>query len=309
MAQMTKTQYLGEIRSKLIESLTERAKALPPGFNRDRFTMNCLSVIQDMLADNESAEKLISCTVESVVIAFMKGALLDLDFFNGECYIIPYKGTANFQTNYRGEIKLCKKYSKNKIRDIYAKNVRKGDFFEEVIESGRQSVTWKPIPFNDEEIIGTFAVVLYEDGSMIYDAMSKAEIEKTRSNYSKMPNSSAWKKSPGEMYKKTVLRRLTKLVDFDFANAEQVMAFNDGGDASFELTGKIEKEPEEVVDVFAQEAQEPKRIEEKAVQQMPAFTQDMDKEPVPARGAEQYTQSNYDEYMIPEEELEDLPFR
>lgn len=308
MAQMTKTQYLGEIRSKLIESLTERAKALPPGFNRERFTMNCLSVIQDMLADKDSAEKLISCTVESVIVAFMKGALLDLDFFNGECYIIPYRSTANFQTNYRGEIKLCKKYSKNRIRDIYAKNVRKGDFFEEVIEGGKQSVTWKPIPFNDDEIIGTFAVVLYEDGSMIYDTMSKAAIEKTRKDYSKMPDSPAWRKSPGEMYKKTVLRRLTKLVDFDFANVEQIRAFDDGGDATFESSGAIEKQTEEVVDVFAVEEQGTKQIEEKPAQQMPAFTQEPEKESVPAVQKEPEKHANED-YMVLEEELDDFPFK
>ena len=318
MAQMTKTQYLEAIRNKLIESLTERAKALPPGFNKDRFTMNCLSVIQDMLADKDSSKKLSECSVDSIVIGFMKGALLDLDFFNGECYIIPYGGTANFQTNYRGEIKLCKKYSKNKIRDIYAKNVRKGDFFEEVIDGGRQSVTWKPIPFNDDEIIGTFAVVLYEDGSMIYDTMSKAMIEKTRQDYSKMPNSPAWKKSPGEMYKKTVLRRLTKLVDFDFANADQIRAFDEGGDATFEPAGRIEKQSSEVVDVFAVEDAGRKQIEEKPVQQMPVFTQEKQKEAVPVKQAqaqdeyaafeEQYGQRSLDDYQIPDEDP-DLPFR
>ena len=318
MAQMTKREYLEAIRNKLIASLTERAKALPPGFNKDRFTMNCISVIQDMLADKDSSKKLAECSVDSIVIAFMKGALLDLDFFNGECYIIPYGGTANFQTNYRGEIKLCKKYSKNKIRDIYAKNVRKGDFFEEVIEGGHQTVTWKPVPFNDEEIIGSFAVVLYEDGSMIYDTMSKAMIEKTRQDYSKMPNSPAWKKSPGEMYKKTVLRRLVKLVDFDFANVDQIRAFDEGGDATFEPSGMIEKQSEEVVDVFAQE-QAPRQIEEKPVQKVPDFTQARQKEAVPAgRGSgqdeyaafeEQYRQQPMDDFNIPDEDPDGLPFR
>ena len=321
MARMTKQQYLEAIRNKLIGSLTERAKALPPGFNKDRFTMNCVSVIQDMLSDKDSAKRLAECSVDSIVIAFMKGALLDLDFFNGECYIIPYGGTANFQTNYRGEIKLCKKYSKNRIRDIYAKNVREGDFFEEKIEGGKQSVTWKPLPFNDEQIIGTFAVVLYEDGSMIYDTMSKAMIEKTRQDYSKMPNSPAWKKSPGEMYKKTVLRRLTKLVDFDFANADQLRAFDEGGDATFEPSGMIEKQSEEVVDVFAQDVQEQKQIPEKQVQQMPVFTQEKQKEAVPvsrAQGSgqdeyaafeEQYSQRSLDDFTIPDEDPDGLPFR
>lgn len=320
MANMTQKQYLEAVRDKLLNSLTERAKALPPGFNKDRFTMNCIQVIQDMLADKDGKKRLAECSVDSIVMAFMKGALLDLNFFNGECYIIPYGGAANFQTNYKGEIKLCKKYSKNKIRDIYAKNVREGDFFEECIEGGHQTVTWKPIPFNDGKIIGSFAVVLYEDGSMIYDTMSAAMIEKTRADYSKMPNSPAWKKSPGEMYKKTVLRRLTKLVDIDFANFEQVRAYEDGSDATFTPEGMIEKQSEEVVDVFAQPMEEPKQIQEKPVQNMPNFQQAKQKEAVPvqrqepvqdeyAAFEEQYGQGAYDDFAIPDEDPDGLPFR
>lgn len=315
MAQVKITDYLEEIRNRLLVQLTERAKALPPGFNKDRFTMNCIAVLQDMLADKKSGQNLVQCSKDSIVVAFMKGALLDLNFFNGECYIIPYSGTANFQTNYKGEIKLCKKYSKNKIRDIYAKNVRKGDFFEEVIEAGHQTVRWKPIPFNDDEIIGSFAVVLYEDGSMIYDTMSVKELEKTRKDYSKMPNSPAWVKSTGEMYKKTVLRRLVKLVDFDFANVEQIQAFDDGGDAAFDSSKMIEQQSDEVVDVFAQEVQEPKQIEEKPVQRVADITQGAKpKEAVPAQQAAAKEYEAFEEqYQPPFDESafqnDELPFR
>ena len=146
------------------------------------------------------------------------------------------QGIAKFQADYKGEIKLCKKYSREPIKDIYAKLVRKGDFFEELIENGQQFVNFKPIPFNSEEVLGAFAIVLYKDGSMMYDTMSVAEIEKTRSTYSKAKNSQAWKESPGEMQKKTVLRRLCKLIDLDFDNIEQRRAFDEGAGVEFEET-------------------------------------------------------------------------
>ena len=60
----------------------------------------------------------------------------------------------------RGEIKLCKRYSSNPIQDIYAKVVREGDKFEEVIENGKQYVNFRPKTFSNGEIIGAFAVVL-----------------------------------------------------------------------------------------------------------------------------------------------------
>ena len=45
---------------------------------------------------------------------------------------------------------------------------------------------------------------------MIYETMSTFDIEETRTNYSKQAGGQAWTKSTGEMYKKTVLRRLCK---------------------------------------------------------------------------------------------------
>ena len=138
-----------------------------------------------------------------------------------------------FQTDYKGEIKLCKRYSKNKIKDIFAKVVRQGDFFMEEVDGGKQNVKYRPKPFSNEQMIGVFAIVVFEDGSMMYDTMSSEDIENVRNTYSKAKDSQAWKSSTGEMYKKTVLRRLCKLIDLDFDNIEQQKAYEDGGDAVF----------------------------------------------------------------------------
>ena len=224
MGEVTVKQYLTTIQKGIENELAENMKALPDGFNKQRFILNCITVLKDNLKDFNNIDP------TSIASTFAKGAYLGLDFFNGECYAIPYGGTVKFQTDYKGEIKLTKKYSKNPIKDIYAKNVKEGDFFEEIIENGRQSVNFRPIPFSDKPIIGTFAVVLFRDGSMMYDTMTVAEMENTRKVFSKAQNSKAWKETPGEMYKKTVLRRLCKLIDLDFDNAEQQRAFQEGSD-------------------------------------------------------------------------------
>lgn len=255
MAQMTAREYLANIQNGIDEELAENTEALPNGFNKQRFVLNCIAVLKDNLKDWNNVEP------ASIITTFAKGAYLGLDFFNGECYAIPYGGAANFQTDYKGEIKLCKKYSKRPIQDIYAKNVRKGDFFEERIEDGKQTVTFKPVPFSDEPIIGTFAVVLFRDGSMIYDTMTVAEIEGIRKAFSKAQNSKAWKDTPGEMYKKTVLRRICKLIDLDFDNSIQQQAFQDGGDFEprKEFAAADIVEPQ---DPFIQQEYENKELEE-----------------------------------------------
>ena len=253
------TGYLVEIHNSLKESLEKQVAALPENFNQQRFIQNCMTVLQDGNAN------FANCEPKSVVRTLLKGAFLGLDFFNGECYAIPYGGQVSFQTDYKGEIKLCKKYSRNPIKDIYAKVVREGDEFEEIITNGNQSINFKPKPFNDGEIIGAFAVCLYKDGSMLYDTMSKADIDHTRSAFSKASNSKAWKESYGEMCKKTVLRRLCKLVDLDFDNPEQIKAFEDGGDMDLNKPPVVEKavdvmatvvEPDDVIDAEVVEVED-----------------------------------------------------
>lgn len=239
----TDKNYLTSVHSGITASLEKQVSALPSDFNKQRFVQNCMTVLQDGQADFSK------CEPSTVVRTLLKGAFLGLDFFAGECYAIPYGDKCSFQTDYKGEIKLAKKYSSNPIKDIYAKVVREGDEFEEVIENGQQKLNFKPQAFNDGEIIGAFAVCLYKDGSMIYDTMSKKEIEHTRQSFSKAANSKAWKDAYGEMCKKTVLRRLCKLIDLNFDNNEQFMAFEDGG--AFDVKGTEPKEVEKAVDIMS----------------------------------------------------------
>lgn len=235
---MANDLILKDVHRNLNSLLEAKARALPNDFNKTRFLQNSITVLQD----TKGIEK---CDALSVARTMLKGAFLGLDFMSKECYAISYGNSLQFQTDYKGEVKLAKKYSVNPIKDIYAKLVRKGDFFEEGIKEGQQYVNYKPIPFNNDEIIGVFAICFYRDGSMIYDTMSKEEIEKTRKDYSKAPNSPSWTKSPGEMYKKTVLRRLCKMISLDFDSIEQRQAWEDGGDAEFD---KEKAKPKSIID-------------------------------------------------------------
>lgn len=237
---------LREIHTSLGGLLKSKIDALPADFNETRFLQNCMTVLQE-------TKNIEAMDATSVARTMLRGAFLGLDFFTKECYAIPYNknlGTKDspnwvrelqFQTDYKGEVKLAKKYSINPIKDIYAKVVKDGDVFDEKIEEGNQIINFYPRAFSNNEIIGAFAIVLYRDGSMEYDTMSTLEIEDTRNNFSKAKDSKAWTKSTGEMYKKTVLRRLCKHIDLDFASQEQYKAFEEASD--FEMTSK--KKPEQ----------------------------------------------------------------
>lgn len=257
--QVTTAEYLNNIQDALMKQIAEKVGAMPEGFNKDRFILNCITLIRDMLKDKKKRESLDGIAADSIALCMIKGAFLGLDFLSGECYAIPYNKEMNFQTDYKGEIKICKKHSIQPIKDIFAKIVREGDLYDEGVEDGKQKLVFKPLPFNNGKIIGAFAIVTYTDGSMLYESMSAEEIEGVRQNYSKAKDSDAWKKSSGEMYRKTVIRRLSKYIEKDFDKVEQLMAYDEGGGVEFQngLLSTSRKQtaalPEKVepVDAFA----------------------------------------------------------
>lgn len=301
MAQVTTAQYLENIQAGLLQLLTTKKEALPPGFNEKRFALNCITVINDMLKDGKKREKLNKVNPNTIPLCFIKGAYLGLDFLNRECYAIPYGNTMNFQTDYKGEIKVCKTYSKDPIKDIYAKVVREGDEYEEGVENGVQVLNFKPIPFSDAPIIGAFAVAYYKDGTIKYESMSKSDIEHTRSTYSKQQDSQAWTESTGEMYKKTVIRRLSKLIDKNLDHIEQIAAYEDGSGFEFETTrgGRVylpsTEDSDEVVDALGGSTVQTPALEDNGEKPpIPAFTgknQGREKEPVSAEKQPQKSQN------------------
>lgn len=232
--QVTTAEYLNGIQEALMKQIAEKMGAMPEGFNKDRFVLNCITLIRDMLKDKKKRENLDGISADSIALCMMKGAFLGLDFLSGECYAIPYGKEMNFQTDYKGEIKVCKKHSIQPIKDIFAKVVREGDLYDEGVDDGKQKLTFKPLPFNNGKMIGAFAIVTFTDGSMLYESMSAEEIEGVRQNYSKAKDSDAWKKSSGEMYRKTVIRRLSKYIEKDFDKVEQLMAYDEGGGVEFQ---------------------------------------------------------------------------
>lgn len=227
----------------LTEKLDSVSEALPNGFNKARFTQNAIA----LLNDNPGIAKY---GQNQIIGGLMKGAYLGLDFYSKECYLIPYGQSLNYQTDYRGEKKLAKKYSIRPIKDIYAEIVREGDEFSIGVKDNERVVNFVPKPFNDGKIVGAFAVVEYQDGGIGTDTMSISELENTR-KHSKAANSMAWKDFTSEMYKKTVLRRLCKHIEIDFENSMQRTIYTQ--------EAEIETDP---VEIARQEIEENANAEE-----------------------------------------------
>ena len=215
---------MNELSTVLTEELNlpSVSEALPPDFNKARFVQNCLS----LAADSNFQENVLSKYPQSKVVpGLLKGAYLGLDFFNKECYLIPYGSDLQFTTDYKGMVKLVKKYSIKPVAEIYARIVREGDEFTEQIVENSQSVTFKPKPFNDGKIIGAFAVCQYTDGTAKVETMTLAQLD-TAKRMSKAQTGTAWKFFPDRMYLKIVIRRLCVGIPIDLT-AKQASIFRE----------------------------------------------------------------------------------
>lgn len=224
-------------------TLTEVKDALPSDFSIPRFVQNAVSLLNN---NKPLAQYAKTYGFGRIKQGLLLGAYLGLDSLNQEFHLIPYGSELNFQKDYRGARKLIMKYSIRPVKDVYAMLIREGDFLEEVVDMGVRNVNFKPLPLNRGKTIGSFAVVLYEDGGVAYDVMNIDELEATRKK-SKAANAMAWKDFPGEMQKKTVLHRLSKQIPLDFANQQQKDAFmadvaidTEGRDYSEEISDPFE---------------------------------------------------------------------
>lgn len=240
-----KNALLTTVENNLGTTLAAKAAALPDDFQMAKFQQNCMVMLKGI-----EAEKLAKIPAQDIVECLMKGALLDLDFATGECYAIPYGKELNFQTDYKGEEKVARTYSIKPIYNVIKDVIREGDEYKKIIEDGNVKFIFKPLPLNNNKIIGAFAQIIFTDGSSIGDDASVAELETIRKQFSKAANSPAWTKTTGEMYKKVILRRVLKNVSKSFKNSAQSIAYATATDFEFNNKTGVSTEAEKIVNVF-----------------------------------------------------------
>lgn len=224
----------------LSAELNANRAALPQNFNIDRFVQNSLALLNGNETLQEFAKKYGTAQIKA---GLLRGAYQGLDAMHQECYLVPYGSVLNFSPSYKGMSKMAKRYSIRPVKDIYAKLVRAGDTFEEVIINGVPSINYKAVPFNNAEVVGVFAVCLFEDGGILYESMSRDDVEVARKQ-SKAKNSPSWEKFWGEMAKKTAIRRLCKNIELDM-DAESKEVFEAGTEIETNVVEVSRREIEE----------------------------------------------------------------
>ena len=190
--------------------------ALQPDFNRQRFALNFVSLIQEK-------PELQKYSKEVLATALVRSAQDNLDALNNEVYI--YKGYGDkltYTISYKGLKKMAIEKSVRPIKDIIAKVIYEGDELDEEFVNGEAHLHYKSKFGNRKNMIGVFAVCTFADGSEIYEIMNMDDINAVKA---KSRNSGAWKDFPSEMAKKSVVRRLCKQITLDFRDKQQADMF------------------------------------------------------------------------------------
>lgn len=182
--------------------------------------------------------KLMQCHPMSVLQAAMSSAELGLAPGPlGQCYFIPFENRKNntiecqFIIGYRGLIELARR--SGNIVSIQAEVVRAGDEFEFAYGV---TTTFRHVPKAADAnapVTHAWAIAHFVGGGHQLVVMTKAEVDRIR-GMSKSGQFGPWKDHYAEMAKKTVVRRLCKMLpltpetaaDFGIAEARDTDGFS-----------------------------------------------------------------------------------
>lgn len=246
------------IRQLLVKSKDQMAMALPKHMSVDRMLRITMTSIQ-------RTPKLLDCTPMSLLGAVMQAAQLGLepDGLLGQAHLVPFKNSVTLIPGYKGLIKLAR--NSGELATIQAHEVHEKDSF---MFCYGLDPKLEHIPARDEnpgEIIAFYAVARLKDGSSQFEVMWKREVEAIRKQ-SKAANEGPWKTHYEEMGKKTVLRRLCKMLPSSIEMSTAVMldekaeaGIGQDLDKLIELDPSIQEEPASKLDQIV-EAEKPKAI-------------------------------------------------
>jgi len=203
-------------RKKLIAALPFK-KSLTDEEQQQAIDRICNFAIREIeKAVRDGKDQILHCTVCSFVDGIRDAALDGLVIDGRMAYWVPYGNVAKYSPSYIGVLAAARK--SGVITDGYAIEVYEGEPFTFEERDGQQILHHQQMVerrvADDTKIVAAFAKVILPDGRVRYEVAGRPDLEAMRSQ-SKAPNSPAYQKFKGQMFRKSVLRRLLKLYATD----------------------------------------------------------------------------------------------
>ena len=166
------------------------------------------------LANISNSSKLLECSPASLLNAVIQSSQLGLEIGGllGQAYLVPFDTKdgkcCQLIPGYKGLLKLAR--NSGELSTIQAHAVHEKDRFE--FGYGLEPfLTHIPELDDSGEVIAFYAMARLKDGGSQFEIMSRKQVDKIRAT-SAAKNGDAWTKNYEEMGKKTVIRRLCKML-------------------------------------------------------------------------------------------------
>ena len=186
------------------EMRAQIAAALPRHLTPERMLRVATTAIR-------KTPQLLQCNPMTVLGAVVTASQLGLepDGVLGHAYLIPYGKTCTFIPGYKGLLQLARR--SGEISTIEARVIRERDSWSYSYGLDSKLVHVPCREPDTGELVAAYAVAKLKDGGVQWDLMLRHEIDAIRSR-SRAGKSGPWVTDYEEMAKKTVLRRLCKML-------------------------------------------------------------------------------------------------
>ena len=185
------------------------AKALPAHLSPDRFARVAITALT-------KTPKLKSCTQASLMKCLLDLSAAGLEPDGRRAYLIPYGTEATVIISYMGLIELMRR--SGDVTSIMAETVCEADDFSWRNGEVSHEVDWRA---PRGELQAVYAVARLKNGETQTAVMTREEVDKIRKR-SRSGKSGPWLTDFEEMAKKTVVRRLSKMLPLSSEIMDQI---------------------------------------------------------------------------------------
>ena len=249
ITQSAPTTLKGIISSEAMQK--QFAAALPKHLSPERFGRVAITALT-------RTPKLQDCTKESVFKCLLDLSAMGLEPDGRRAHLIPFGKECTVIIDYKGIVELMRRAGD--VATIHADIICENDtFLHNMGEIERHTYDLQE---PRGEMIATYCQVTFKDGAKQAAIMTKAEIEGIQKR-SRSGDSGPWKTDFNEMAKKTVVRRVSKMITLspEIAHHIEVSDQSEFGDmrqvsdhqpkaetTASNLQGMIEETPAEIVE-------------------------------------------------------------
>lgn len=195
---------VGTIQAMLEKNKSQITAALPKHVTAER-------MIRVVVTSLRRVPALMQCNQASLVSCIFQAAQLGLEVDNGlgHAYLIPFGKECTLIVGFKGMIDLARR--SGQVSTIKAVAVHEGDHFEH-IEGLEPNIIHRPkTDSHKNPITHVYAVCKLRDGGTQFEVMSIGQVKEIQSK-SRSGKSGPWIQHFEEMAKKTVIRRLFKML-------------------------------------------------------------------------------------------------